>query len=212
MIKYQSIYLSFEGKAILQDFSLEIKRGDKVLILGPSGIGKTSLFSLVLGFVLPDKGQVFFNSELVDKRIVWNVRRKIAYVDQNASIGSGRVMDWFPFVSSLKANHRCDFSRERICELFSVFNLHCDFLKKDISQLSGGERQRIAIITAILLGRDVFFLDEATASLDKGLKKTVVDFFTQRPEWTVVSVSHDGQWMDARGVKIFDMEMGKWAR
>ena len=88
--------------------------------------------------------------------------------------------------------------------------MHCDFLKKDISQLSGGERQRIAIITAVLLGRDVFFLDEATASLDKGLKKTVVDFFIQRPDWTVVSVSHDSHWMDSQDIKIFDMEERKW--
>ncbi len=211
MIKYQSIYLSFEGKAILQDFSLDIKKGEKVLILGPSGIGKTSLFSLVLGFVLPDRGEVFFDGELVDKRSVWSVRKKIAYVDQNASIGLGRVMDWFSFVSSLKANQARDFSRERICELFELFKLHCDFLKKDISQLSGGERQRVAIITAVLLGRDVFFLDEATASLDKELKKTVVDFFIHRTDWTVVSVSHDSQWMDAKGVKIFDMEKRKWA-
>jgi putative ABC transport system ATP-binding protein len=86
--------------------------------------------------------------------------------------------------------------------LFAFFDLPLKILKEDYVNLSGGEKQRIALIVALLLKRDIFLLDEATSSLDRELKLRVIDFFTHRPEWTVLSISHDQDWLTARGLTV----------
>ena len=85
-------------------------------------------------------------------------------------------------------------------------------LRKDPSELSGGEKQRLAIIVSILLERKVFLLDEVTSSLDKHLKKKVINYFIEQDDWTIVAISHDPGWLDNPRVSIFDLEIGKWGQ
>jgi len=210
MIKYEKIRLEFAGKTIFDDFSCEIAQGEKVVLLGKSGLGKSSLFGLVLGFIQPQGGRVFFNSAPVEEHTIWHVRKRVAFVDQDVSISDYKVSDWFSFVSGIKANHSLDFGEQRINELMDFFELSRDLLLKDISALSGGERQRVAIIVSVLLGRDVFLLDEATSALDKNLKKKTSDFFLKRSDWTIVAISHDSVWLDNPDVKVFDVEKHAW--
>jgi ATP-binding cassette, subfamily B, bacterial len=75
MIKYDKIKLDFDGKVIFNDFSLEIAKGEKAVFLGRSGLGKLSLFGLVLGFIQPRSGKVFFGGKPVDEYavILYNV-------------------------------------------------------------------------------------------------------------------------------------------
>lgn len=210
MIKYEKINLDFDGKTIFSDFSSEIAKGEKVVLLGRSGLGKSSLFGLILGFIQPQSGKVLFDNRPVDEHNIWHIRQKVAFIDQDVSIGGYKVSDWFSFVAGIKANHSLDLSEKRISELMDSFELSRDLLAKDISDLSGGERQRISIIVSVLLGRNVFLLDEVTSALDKNLKRKTADFFTERKDWTVVSISHDAVWLDNPDVKVFDLEKKTW--
>ena len=210
MITFDHIHLAFDGRKILNDLSFEVKRGEKVVVLAKSGSGKSSLFSLVLGFIEPDEGEVFFDGRMLDEKIVWEVRKKIAYIDQDVSLGDGKIPDLLDFVLKLKANIHLDAFRERLQELLQYFELDKEVIKKDIENLSGGERQRLAIIIAVLLQRDVFLLDEVTSALDKQLKKKVADFFIAREDWTCLVISHDPVWLENPAVKIFKLEEGKW--
>ena len=202
--------MAFDGRKILNDLSFEVKRGEKVVVLAKSGSGKSSLFSLVLGFVEPDEGKVFFDGRMIDEKIVWEVRKKIAYVDQDVSLGGGKILDLLDLVAKLKTNIHLDGFREQLRELLQYFELDKEVIKKDIEDLSGGERQRLAIIIAVLLQRDVFLLDEVTSALDKQLKKKVADFFIARKDWTCLVISHDPVWLENPAVKIFKLEEGKW--
>lgn len=210
MIKYDKIKLDFNGKTIFNDFSCEVVKGEKVVLLGRSGLGKSSLFGLILGFIQPQSGKVLFDEAPVNEHTIWHVRHKVAFVDQDVSIGDYKVSDWFAFVAGIKSNHSLNFGEERINELMDFFELSRDLLHKDISDLSGGERQRVAIIVSVLLGRDVFLLDEVTSALDKNLKKKTADFFIKRKDWTVVSISHDAVWLDNPDVNVFDLEKKTW--
>ncbi|MEW5896043.1 MAG: ABC transporter ATP-binding protein [Candidatus Omnitrophota bacterium] len=212
MIKFEDITLSYNGQPVFKDFSMEINKGEKAVILGRSGLGKSSLFSLILGFVRPREGRVLFDGTCVDEKTVWDVRRRTAFVDQDVSLGRGKVFEWFSLISKFRANAALDFSRDRIIGTMRLFDLEQDLLNKDISELSGGERQRFAIVAAVLTNRKVFLLDEATSALDKDLKAKVSDFFLLRKDWTVVAISHDPVWTGRPFVKIFDLEEGKWKR
>lgn len=207
MIEFKNIHLSFNGKSVIKDFSLKINTGEKIVISGKSGCGKSSLLALVLGFVQPSSGQIYFEDKLLDENSVWAVRKRISYIDQSVSLGSGKVQRLFADILSLRANTALDFNTD---ELLTLFDLSKDLLFKDIQELSGGEKQRIAIIIAILLNRDVFFLDEVTASLDTHLKERVADYFLNRTDNTCLIVSHDPVWQNNKLVRVFNFEEEKW--
>ncbi len=83
-------------------------------------------------------------------------------------------------------------------------------LGKKSEEVSGGERQRLALAIALLLKRKIFLLDEATSSLDRKLKKKVVDYFLNQKSLTVLSISHDSEWLDTNKAKVFNLEQNKW--
>lgn len=212
MIKFENIYLSYGGKSVLKNFSLEADLNSKVQISGRSGTGKSSLLSLLLGFVQPDSGRILFDGRAVDEKSVWDVRKKTAYVDQDSVAGYGRVSDWLDTVSGFRANSGIDLSAERFYEKADFFELDRSVYGKLINDLSGGERQRVSIIVSILSGRKVFLLDEATSALDKGLKAKTAEFFLSQSNWTVIVVSHDHVWSEKGNIKVFDIEEGAWKR
>jgi len=210
MIKLDCVGLKYNEKKVFSGLSLEILRGEKVVVLGRSGLGKSSLFSLILGYVQPNCGNVFFCGVCIDEKTVWDVRKRVSFIDQDVSVGGGTVAEWLAFVSGLRVNSSLDFGNNQVRELFELFELGHDLLDKDVSELSGGERQRIAIVVSALLGREVFLLDEVTSALDKHLKEKVTGFFLKEAGWTVVVISHDAVWLDNPAVKVFDLEAEKW--
>ncbi len=191
---------------LFKNLNLTIKQGEKLLIYGRSGIGKSVLFRLLLGFITPAEGRIFFNHNLVDGKTVWEVRKKIAYVSQDTDLGEGTVEDIIRGYYSYQANSHLELNPAELQSLFHKFHLTTGIMTKNINELSGGERQRIAIILAVLLKREVFLLDEITASLDGELKDTVTGFFMENPAWTVLIVSHDRNWLEKGNVRVFNME------
>ncbi len=206
IIKVENITKQFSDKFVLRNFSFVVNEKDKINISGPSGIGKTTLFRLLLGFETPDEGKIYFeNAELSEEKI-WEVRKKVAYVSQDLSIGHGKVSTFFNETLNYKANihqkGKTDIEKER---LFKLFELPDSILNKNIEELSGGEKQRVAIINALLLGRTIFFLDEVSSALDIKLKKTVLDFFLCHPDFTVLYISHDNYLPENSNVRILKL-------
>lgn len=192
MFNIQHISKQFSNNFVLSDFSYHILTGDKINIVGRSGIGKTTLFKLLLGFEKPDNGTISFeNYELTDSK-VWELRKRVAYVSQDLNIGHGKVQSFFDETLLYKANFQLkSIAYEAIHEHMEYFELSRDILQKDIESLSGGEKQRIAIINALILKRKIFFLDEVSSALDKPLRIKTIDYFMLNPAFTVLSISHD---------------------
>lgn len=192
MFRLEHLTKQFSDQFVLEDFSFDILEGEKIIISGRSGIGKTTLFRLLLGFEQPDNGKIYFENELLTEVTVWNLRRRVAYVSQDMNIGRGNLQAFFNETLSLKANVEYkNSSLEELEELLNSFELPDTLLQKNIEELSGGEKQRVAIINALLLKRNIFFLDEITSALDKSLKSKVLDYFLLNPAFTVLSISHD---------------------
>nr|MBC8484598.1 ATP-binding cassette domain-containing protein [Bacteroidota bacterium] len=165
MIKLKDITVKINNAYILKDFNLAVEKGEKVLISGKSGIGKSTLLKLILGFTLPDKGCLTFDNIELDKKSIWEIRKRIAYVSQDLDIGQGEVNALIKEIFFLKTNLKSSFDNNELIKLLHLFELKEDILFKDYEELSGGEKQRIAIIISILLKREVFLLDEITSAL-----------------------------------------------
>ncbi|PIE98775.1 MAG: ABC transporter ATP-binding protein [Treponema sp.] len=206
MIKFDNISVKADKKFILKNFSLIINEFDKVLIYGKSGLGKTTLFRLIMGFVTPCVGDMYYKGKRIDKNTVWEIRKSTAYVPQNLDLTDEKVKTYINDLLSLKVNTEKNISEKEITQLFDYFELPPDTQDKNYKDLSGGEKQRVAIIMAILLDRELFLLDEVTSALSGELKQKVIDYFAKIPEKTVVIISHDVEWMQNQNIKKISME------
>ncbi len=204
MIRFENINLKYGEIEILKNFNLNIDIGQKIILKGKSGKGKSSILKLLMGFIKPQEGKIFFENEELNEKTVWNIRKKISYISQNIEFPQEeKVVDILKEIFSYKANLKKEWE-EKINMHIKYFELKEEIMEKKISKISGGERQRLGIITAIILDRPVFLLDEITSALDKELKKKTVDYFLNS-EKTLVAVSHDEEWILNKNIKILEI-------
>jgi putative ABC transport system ATP-binding protein len=203
-LELRNISLNFKDQTLFSNLNLTVNQGDKIHICGKSGIGKSSLLKLILGFIPDFKGDIYFKDEKIESHNIWKLRRNIGYISQDSDIGSGKLMQLIDDVFALKANVRQKPDSEKIRKLLVDFKLDENILTKDFEDLSGGEKKRIAIIISILLKRDFFFLDEITAGLDEEAKKQVINYF-MNSDHTCLIVSHENDWKKKEGVKEFKL-------
>jgi len=192
MIKFEDITLSFGEKTILNNFSLNIEEGEKVLLNAPSGKGKSSLIKLLMGFIKPQQGSIYYKGKKLTRDNIDSIRKNITWVNQDITLRKLRVDELLEEVKGFSSNKDINFYG-RLDGLLEEFNLSRELLEKNIDKLSGGERQRLGLIIAILIDREVFLLDEVTSSLDITMKKKVEEWIISTNK-TVILISHDNHW------------------
>lgn len=202
MIRFEDVTVVRNGEAVLSGFNLDVAAGEKVLIYGKSGIGKSTVLGVLLGFVRPDSGDIFFDGELLDRKRVWEVRRRVAYVGQDPDVSEETVSGFIEGVLHYGANRSVPRSEAKRASVFDLLELEPGILCKSMSGISGGERQRVVLAAALLLERDVFLLDEVTSHIDAGLKRKVVGHFASMEGATVLVVSHDPHWLEGNRLKV----------
>ena len=194
LFRFNDVWVNLGEKDILKGFSLELREGDKLLLTGKSGIGKSTVLRLLLGFVRPSKGEILYRDGMLNPAAATRIRRESAYVSQILEIGGGNVDGLIRQVLCYHANrHLGDLTAEK-SRWMEFLEMRDGILHEEIETLSGGEKQRVAILIALLLRRRIFLLDEITAYLDQGLKDKVASLFLSDPAWTVISISHDPCW------------------
>ena len=197
IIQFKNIYKQFGQKVIFVDLNFKIQVGEHVLFQGPSGMGKTSIFNLILGFETVDAGDILFNNQLLTPSIFSDLRQKVAYVPQIIDLGQGIVLDILEELMSFHANNHLSLWKTKLPELLDYFDLGSNILTQNFPMLSGGEKQRLAIIIAILLERKIYLLDEPTSALDTEMKQKVIQYFSARKDTTLLVISHDTAWQQA---------------
>ena len=184
-------YLDKYGNKVqaLKDFSLLIKKNEKILIKGHSGGGKTTLFKIILSLLKPEEGQVLLNEEILDKKY----ERLFAYVPQDNLLMEGTIEEVITLYDSNIDNERFNKALELSASSNFVNELALKektYLNEKGSGLSLGEMERIAIARAIYSGSPILLLDECSASLDAETEKKVISNILSLGNKTIVLISH----------------------
>ena len=199
MIKFESVYIKRKSKEIFSDFNFFVQKNEKILIKGKSGIGKTTLFKILLGFEPIDKGRVSFNGLGIVKEHIKDIRQQIFYLSQDIDLKNEKVKNLLYEIwkhNLLKIQNNTRFSM-----LMNFLDLNEIILNQSVKELSGGERQRIGLFIGFLLDRPVWLLDEPTSSLDDKMKNKIMDYILGL-EKTIIIISHDDVWEKNKTIKI----------
>jgi ATP-binding cassette, subfamily B, bacterial len=187
-------YPSRPDAPALDGFSLDVKAGERVALVGPSGAGKTTVFQLLLRFYDPQSGVVRVDGVDLRQSNPQAVRRRLAVVPQEPVIFAASVEDNVrygrPDATAVEIRAACEaaYATEFIERLPQAF---ATFLGERGVRLSGGQRQRLAIARAILADRPILLLDEATSALDaeseRMVQRALERLMTRR---TVLMIAH----------------------
>ncbi len=158
-------------KNTIDNISLEVGYGERVGIRGASGVGKTTLFNLILGLNRPTSGKILIDGVELDDSNIRRWQNSIGYVSQNVFISDSTLAENIAFgVDSTDIDYRRIYEVVELADLKSFVGSLADGVHSRIgeqgSRISGGQRQRIGIARALYKGCDVLLFDEATSSLD----------------------------------------------
>lgn len=203
IIKIDTVKFYWSKKSNFKIFvpNLEIKKGEKVLLLGESGSGKTTILSLICGFLNPLSGNIFINGKTINQL---SSKTKDEYRADNIGIifqqfnllPYANVVDnvLLPlYFSKVRSNNVPD-KREKVIELFKQLRLPDDITQFRASSLSMGQQQRVAVARALIGNPSLIIADEPTSSLDADAQKIFLDLmFEQISEnnSSLLMVSHD---------------------
>jgi len=218
MIKLENVQKEFRlrGNIIraLGDVNLEINAGEFVIIMGPTGCGKTTLLNVMSGLDLPDDGSVIIDGENIarasEERLANIRRKKVGFVFQDfnlvedlTAIENIEAVLWPSVLRSKEIEDRAIAALRKVNLLDRKDNLP--------KELSGGERQRVGIARAIVHKPRILFSDEPTGNLDQQAALEVMKLLqslNKEMATTMVMVTHDKDLVKF-GTRLIEMDKGK---
>lgn len=188
ILQINGVSKSFEEEQILENVSIELREGEIVSLLGVSGGGKTTLFNIIAGLSMPDKGSVFLEGEDITGK-----PGKVSYMLQKDLLLPYRtILDNVALPLIVRGMKKKE-AREKAAGLFEEFGL-TGTEKKYPSQISGGMKQRAALLRTYLFSEKVALLDEPFSALDMLTKSTMHEWYLdvmEKIKLSTLLVTHD---------------------
>jgi len=192
VLSVENLRKDFDGKNLFKNISFEIKKGDKIALIGPNGIGKTTLIKIILDKIKQTDGKIKYGTNI-----------NIGYYDQEhqeidvSKTIFDEISDSYPKLTNLE-----------IRNTLAAFIFTGDDVFKEISSLSGGERGRVALAKIMLSNANFLILDEPTNHLDINSKEILEEALTNY-EGTCLYISHDRYFINKTAQKIIELSPDK---
>lgn len=186
----------YGSNTILKDISFKVSTGDMICLLGPNGVGKTTLFKTILGFLNLKGGEIILNEKTMSKLSSKEIAKSIAYVPQAHippfpyKVLDVVIMGRSVHISSFSSPKKRDI--EISIEALKVLDI--EYLKdKAYTEISGGERQLVLIARAIAQQSEILIMDEPTANLDFGNEIKVLNYIKKlnKKHKAVIMTTHN---------------------
>lgn len=194
-IDIQSIGFTYPGKdKLFKRFTLAIKPGEKIAIVGKSGAGKTTLIRLLMGFLQPTEGAIFINQQNLQTVDISQWQQQIAFLGQTPQLFPGSIKDNVLLAKPDASDAKILQALEKAGAMPFIQTLSAGLntvLAEQNFGVSGGQAQRIALARVFLSDRPIIILDEPTASLDKETEQQIIQAInTYLANKTIILISH----------------------
>ncbi len=177
VVEFESVSIGFDGKQVLEDISFAVERGQTLIILGPTGTGKSVLLKLANGLLKPDSGSIrIFGREItaMPERDIYELRAHIGMVFQESALFDSLTVEDNVAYRLHEEHVPEDEAHTRVVEALEFVELgHA--IDKFPSELSGGMRRRVSIARAIISGPDLILYDSPTGGLDPITSTTIIE-------------------------------------
>ena len=195
IIELHGVSKAFDGRKIIDDFSYNLLRADRIGIVGRNGAGKSTLLHMLAGTLQPDSGSVEFGTTV-----------KIGHFSQEGRELdlSQRVYDFIHEIGSTVKTAEGTFTAKQMMERFLF---PTDLQSVPIGRLSGGERRRLYLLSVLMEAPNVLLLDEPTNDLDVMTLSILEDYLQSFPG-PILTVSHDRFLLDKLAEHIFEVKGG----
>ena len=195
VVYIKNISLSFGKRQILDDISFKVNPGQVLGLLGPNGVGKSTIFNLITGLIKPNFGSVYFNDTDATNYPIYErtTKFKIGYCPQYGGFFSDlTLLENLKCIGEILIKDQRERS-EKINQLIAKFEL--DALRDvKVRFLSGGQKKKCVIALALLSNPQILLLDEPYAALDlltiKMLQEIIVNLQTENPKMSIIICDH----------------------
>ncbi|MFM1535025.1 ABC transporter ATP-binding protein [Helcococcus ovis] len=202
-IKINKLSFSYnENKSIIKDFDFECKKGDFIGLIGKSGVGKSTIFNLLLKFYDVENNIIFYNDIDINKINPLSIRDNVTKISQQIDLFPGTIE------YNLRLSNK-EVSNEEIHEILKFVKLDNyissleEGINTDIGEagklMSGGEMQRLALAQGLLRKNNVLLLDEITSNIDKNTEKIIKENILKlhnTGEYIIIAISHNKEFLE----------------
>ena len=207
-IEIRDLTYSYNKKDnVIDNLSLKIKNKEKVVIVSPSGYGKSTLSKIIARYIDIDYGHVYINNIDINDYNLWSIRENITYSSQNEFLFNDSIYN------NLNIKNTCDEEIRNTCKIMLVDEIYKKrnsdinmLLEENASNLSGGERQRVILARTFLKHSNIYILDESFSEIDKDSERNIlINIFKKYKDKTIIVISHKSDNNDLYD-RIIDLE------